>query len=379
VTTTSSLPVDGVKQLDALAVAGWLGLEPSGRERDKYACRWCESSDGLHIYPGPGKSVHCFVCAKTYSTVDLVMQVRGLGFVEAVKWLADRAGLLILDGPTFPAGGKISPAARSSLRKQEDPPQVSEPDPVAVSVFTCAIEHLTMTEHGLAALAARGLGYPETAREVGFRSLDGIDDLRALYRALSPAFPREILGRFIRPASWLPFKNAAPVLVIAYRHNGEVKTFRFRNLLANPEKNQRYRDLQAHAPKLPWHADALTNLGNLDLHVCEGELNAFALWGVDSTLRVIGLPGAGRIPGGQHAAWLRQVGQARRLLCWFDPDRAGDEGAAGFATAVAGANDWTADETRARIKRVRPDVAGDLNELLQRGQLHRIVAELGRV
>src|SRR4051812_39332725 len=96
-TATSPLPVLAVKALDAATVAGWLGLEPSRRERHKYACRWCESSDALHLYLEPGRGAHCFACAKSYSVIDLVMQVRGFAFREALTWLADRAGILIPD------------------------------------------------------------------------------------------------------------------------------------------------------------------------------------------------------------------------------------------------------------------------------------------
>jgi hypothetical protein len=111
--------------------------------------------------------------------------------------------------------------------------------------------------------------------------------------------------------------------------------------------------------------------------VCEGDLNAFVLWAMTSQTHVIGLPGAGRIPGGRDAPWLREAGRAARVLCWFDADQAGDQGASSIRAALAQANGWTDAEAGRRVLRVNPQRTGDLNDLFATGQLDGVLTELG--
>jgi hypothetical protein len=359
------LPVDLVKALDATIVAGWLGLEPSGRERHKFPCRWCPSSDALHAYPGPGRGLFCFACGRAFSTIDLTMQARGLGFGDAIRWLADRAGI-----------ADAAPILRAKMIRT---PAAPPPDPTRTAVYGALVESFPCTDRSLAYLAGRGLAFPATLRECGFFEITDWDVVgRVLLAqfsrdALVVAFPLNAQDTFP-----LPF-HGRPALGIGYQRDRGVTAIRFRNLDPTAPKRHRYRDCHNVPPTIPWHADALHDLDGNDLVVVEGELNAFSLWGLASKLHIIGLPGAGRIPGGVDAPWLRAAGQARRVLCYFDRNLAGDRGAAGFATALATANGWTAAEARTRIQRVRPDVAGDFNELLQGGQLDRLAVEIGAI
>ena len=56
-----------------------------GRDR-KALCLWHDDRRAsLHIYPNNG--FFCFVCSQSGDVIDVVMKLRGIGFLEAVKFL----------------------------------------------------------------------------------------------------------------------------------------------------------------------------------------------------------------------------------------------------------------------------------------------------
>ena len=80
------------RELSGLRMAQEVGLT-SARERHKFACVTCDSSDALHAYPGQGEGLYCFGCGTSFSAVDLGAAVWGLTPVEACHRLAERFGI----------------------------------------------------------------------------------------------------------------------------------------------------------------------------------------------------------------------------------------------------------------------------------------------
>lgn len=431
------LPLEEVKQLEAQDVAAWLEL-PKAREARKYGCVWCDSSDAMEAYRGPGRGFFCFSCGRGGSTIDATMAKLGLSLPDAVKALASRFGVLTMPAlaPRRPATAR-SPRSGPSVRGVPGGPaktrETSGPetgrrgginsednsegggraaeintgentgavllanDSIS-AVYTATIGALTLTERGLAYLASRGLGFRAALTASGFRSIDGLDGWLALKAELLrqglalEQIRNALTPRRVDPAPGaserhpLPWGGKAAVLVMPYRWRGQVVALRFRKLEARG-KGDRYRDLGGSRSPLPYNADALDDVAGQVLHVCEGELDAWTLAGCESTLRVIGIPGVGQLPGGPDAPWLRLAGTARRILCWHDPDpvhpktgkSAGAEGAARLKAALQSANSWTAAEAMRRVKRVQ--VAGiegkvDVCDLWQRGELGELLASL---
>jgi DNA primase len=62
----------------------WVGLCPFHKEK----------SPSFHVHPERG-FYHCFGCGESGSAIDFSMKVNGLDFIEAVKMLAERAGVPI--------------------------------------------------------------------------------------------------------------------------------------------------------------------------------------------------------------------------------------------------------------------------------------------
>jgi hypothetical protein len=399
------LPWAEVNARDARDVAHALGLLPvthGGRAVEggrKFPCQWCASSNALHAYPAGG--VHCFSCGHHASNIDLGAQVYGLPPVDALRQLAARLGVYVPDEPT---GGRARLAGKESNRAHAVPLPVPRP-PAQEEVARCQREAhledlardgcvlgapsdlyaallavLRLGDQGAAYLRARGLDAEEAAR-AGFRSIDDAMSWRELGELLVASYlpdQLEAAGLHRGPWSGAPqsrqWERQPPALVVPYWHRGAVVGLRFRSLLSDAEHGARYRSLAGIGnPPVPFNAEALAALdaaGGGELHIVEGELNAFTLAGYG--LRAIGLPGA----QAWRPEWAEQVrgaiGGAGRVVAWYDDDSAGRKGRAKLAATLAAVlgREWVAQHGRYVVLS-----GGDVNDFHRMGGLDEHVRE----
>lgn len=81
------------EEVPVMEAARMLGLDVDSHGR--CACPFHQGHDrNMRIYPG-NRGCYCFVCHKSGGTIDLVKQVNGCGFMDAVRWINDtfRLGL----------------------------------------------------------------------------------------------------------------------------------------------------------------------------------------------------------------------------------------------------------------------------------------------
>ena len=118
------LPWDDVNAIDAVEVADRLGLTKAKRERGKYGCVSCASSDALHAYPrgrGHGGGFYCWSCNTSFSNVDAACAVWGLDAVGACRQLAESFGVLIPDaGPPNRLRGTRKGARRTGRTSRRE-------------------------------------------------------------------------------------------------------------------------------------------------------------------------------------------------------------------------------------------------------------------
>ena len=62
------------------------------REKNKYSCVHCSSTDGMHLYSNTN-SYYCFKCGASGDAVSLIMTKEGLRYTDAVKVLASKYGI----------------------------------------------------------------------------------------------------------------------------------------------------------------------------------------------------------------------------------------------------------------------------------------------
>ncbi len=56
------------------------------KEKNKYKCISCNSSDGLHLYSNTN-TCHCYSCGQTWNVTNFIKQVQNIDYMEAIKYL----------------------------------------------------------------------------------------------------------------------------------------------------------------------------------------------------------------------------------------------------------------------------------------------------
>ena len=121
-----------LRELPIEGVAERLGLSVS---RHKCLCPFHNDHHASLSFKVSKNTYRCFVCGASGGPIDLVMHYLNLGFLEACKWLADVAGVVMTIRPpltsfpskarlpvAFPAQeGKVLPLSRGSERGSEQP------------------------------------------------------------------------------------------------------------------------------------------------------------------------------------------------------------------------------------------------------------------
>ena len=66
------------------------------KQKDKYSCVYCSSSDALSLYRNKNNEINykCFSCGEYGDVVSLVMNKEGKNFIESLKYLIRMVYLL---------------------------------------------------------------------------------------------------------------------------------------------------------------------------------------------------------------------------------------------------------------------------------------------
>lgn len=328
-----------------------------------------------------GKGFHCFVCDAKGDGVGLVAALTNRDRLDVLRELAPRAGVF-LDAPRQPQRAPGTSSRARVQRTETPPPPPSDPlaplradgmvPSLPPTIHRAVWETLTLTDRGADYLHARGLE-PDAAHAYGFRSIDGRrtwDDVRAMLEASFT--PEELAGAGwwglytkdpddTPPHVWLPWRGMLPALLLPYWYRGALQGMRFRRL--DGRDGVKVLALKGAHHHQPFNADALDDCTGAELHVCEGELDAFTLQLYGA--RVVGLPGA-TWGARADAPWLAALADVGRVVTWYDNDKAGEQGRRAFAAALAEryGRAWLTD--RGRAVTLHDD---DVNGCHQRGAL----------
>lgn len=339
----------------------------------------------LNFSVTPGRGWYCHSgCAGGGDGVDFVrrMQFSALseseGRLSALRLLAPRAGVELnaarndqgIPSP-FPRHYEGKPKGTRSPSRVRDTPDPTEALRLdgfipqgSSALYQVLSDTLKLGERGAGYLAARGLD-AAAARRFGFRSLDSGSEWVAIDQVLAESFTTEeraSAGLDRAPWRMAPayghWHTQPPALLIPYYDlAGELAAVRFR---AMDSTSPKYVTLGGTTPTVPFNVRAIDGAAGAELHIVEGEINAYTLH--THGLRAIGLPGAGM----WAKQWTQLLAPVERVVAWYDDDAAGERGRSKLATTLAASmgERWVRLHGRAMVT---PE---DANDLHTHGTLH---------
>lgn len=287
-------------------VAAELGLTPA-RERGKYACVRCGSSDALHVYP---IRIKCYSCGWGGSVIDLAALALHVSPAEACETLASRFGI-----------------GRSSLNRPVPRIRREAPDPTEAmtqrrrtEVYGDLVAHARLGVRACQYLKGRRLNL-DLAAVHGIRSFETPGAWKAAWAALESIHGLDGMlaaGFHGRGEPWYPWGAQVPAVLLPYVDPfGQVVAVRWRRI--TPGDRRYMAPLRSPAP-IPWGAEALSGPGPLEIVLVEGEFDALAarMTGYDA----IALGGA--TPSATVVRWIvENVRTVDALVLWPDDDNAG--------------------------------------------------------
>ena len=274
-----SVPFREVNQeLSGLQMAREVGLKPS-HEHNKFACVACDSSDGLHAYPGPGNGLHCFSCWTSFSAVDLGVAAWGLTPLEVCRRLAERFGIRP-DLSYRRSSRKDVRPSRKTCASRQGATGSRAPDSVLrlrSELYGNLVTRLSLGPTGRVYLEGRGLN-PDFASAQGLRSIDDATEWTKLYSYLVSTHSTEALeaaGLARDGKTWMPWWDKPPAILIPYFSRTEqIEAIRFRRMT---DGEKRYMVPIGAGARIPWRAEAFDGPWPLELVITEGELDALSL------------------------------------------------------------------------------------------------------
>ena len=351
------------RMLSGTQVAHEVGLS-AARERYKYSCPSCQSTDAMQAYPALGRGAHCFSCWTNFTAVNLAAAAWGLSPADACRRLAERFGI------------DAEPRYRNSRRPARQTLSPRPPETfgdrnvrrIRAEVYGEMVANLFLGPQGRAYMEARGLD-PDFALVQGIRSIESPDEWIEISRRLAANHePGELVaaGFAYEPDNggqvcpWLPWRGQVPAALIPYySRTGQIEAIRFRRMTGGDRKYMV--PLRAGA-RIPWHAEAVEGPDPLELVVTEGELDALSL--VQAGYEALALGGA--TPSSALLDWVVEaVANVAALALWTDADAAGDGAADRLAQSLA--RRYGSDWVKGRVIRWRSQM--DANDRLLAGQL----------
>lgn len=338
-------------ELSGLRVAQEVGLK-SARERHKFACVACDSSDALHAYPGQGDGLYCFGCGTSFSAVDLGSTVWGLSPVEVCRRLAERFGIES-DLPY-----ERSPTTRTESAKHV----VDDLQRVRAEVYGDMVASLSLGSGGRAYLRGRGLN-PDFASVQGLRSIDCLTEWSELYDHFASTHSMEALeaaGLARDGKAWMPWWGKAPAILIPYVSRADqVEAIRFRRMTPG---DRRYMVPLGAGARIPWRAETFDGPRPLDFVITEGELDALSL--LQAGYESVALGGATPSRAILESV-VDAVEHASTIALWTDADAAGEGAVDRLARLLAERYGW--DWVESHVVRWRSAI--DANDMAASGEL----------
>jgi DNA primase len=208
--------LDRVRQLTGIVelIGESVKLAKRGRSHTGLCPFHKEKTPSFHVNEERG-FYHCFGCGESGDCIKFVQQTEGLTFIEAVRRLAERAGIEIVE-----TASDAERKQQAELRRRQQ--ELFDVGAAAAAFFERMLREHPLREFALAELARRALHPDGATREVA-------DALQAFRIGYAP-YGWDALGRHLRE-SGLSAHAAEKVGLLAPRKQGPGHYDRFRHRL----------------------------------------------------------------------------------------------------------------------------------------------------
>ena len=324
--------LEEIKEIPIQEVARRLGLEVQGQLARCFSHK-PDRNPSLRLNLNKNQ-FHCYVCRGVGgSVIDLVMQVLGIDFQEAIAFLKD-GDRRFLDGR----------GAERAVRPVALPPERKS------ALLDAFMQAAPMEDPGIQYLASRGIRKEILEKmNVGFLSPDRY---LSVYRRFRDRYGLEIIKATGLTHFYLFAKQQLPFLLFPYSFGGKVRSIQARCLLTKEEAETRRvkRFAMTERAAVFYNHDLISRAKVLFL--CEGEIDTITM--LQSGFPAIGSPGT----WGFDEHWLDLFLNKTVVLC-LDADPAGNKAAS-----------WLGGELHRRgilCLKIHLPAGCDINDYIKRG------------
>ena len=259
--------------------------------------KWNSFLCPFHDDKNPSLSVkshgyYCFACGAKGDLIKLVMQVKGIGFREALEYLAHRCGVVL---PSLRSGSCPRPRTTTcSLAAPHSPTERDDDEPCIdpeqrTAIFTTLARAVRVREGELmdapafAYLTRRGIS-EATAVRAGLGFLPNYEAASQTLRERVPLSDLQSAGLFNVKGNFRLFKHQ---LLIPYWIEDQAVTLQAHNI-AWRDKGDGAKELTIGPITIPFNADVLLEPQET-VYVCEGAIDTLSL--LELGFVAIGIPG----------------------------------------------------------------------------------------
>jgi DNA primase len=326
--------------------------------------RWGNFLCVFHPDTNPSLSIRphgyrCFACNASGDAIKLAMQLKGVGFRDALEYLAARCGMSLPAHRVGRVRRGVRPPAPSQAalppptRQKQELPTITPERRTAINTSLAwaarlrenptaqgaAFEYLSRRGVSSATAIRAGLAFVPCYRFASQTLLDefGLADLQAA-------------GLFNAKGNLKLFKHQ---LLIPYWVDGEVVALQARNLNWRNKQVDGPKELTLSPVTVPFNTDVLLRFQEM-IYICEGAIDTLSL--LELGFAAVGVPGAKSF----RAEWCELFADVEEVILALDNDEAGHEGAAVIAEHFR--------RIGREVRRLQlPEGIKDVNEFLMSG------------
>ncbi len=257
--------------LTVQAVGNFLGLRLPLKGMTRCPFVGHKDSNPSFEVRGRGHRWICYSCDRRGGAIDLVMEVRGLSFIEAKRWLIQKTGISSARRHSVPSvrrvAATVAPAPYHTANQAPEAPPDHE-------LYAALLARAPLNASGRDYLRGRSLN-DEIISRFAIGQMPGeavVSDLIRLYGFMRVEAAGLLTQKSSPERPWPIFPQGA--LLFPYIE-GDAITYLQARIVSRQGEGSRWRNLNSRKRRV-YNADVLTQSGILRVAICEGVIDVMS-------------------------------------------------------------------------------------------------------